>query len=429
MGIKVFGLIVILVSFSIATELGDLAASMQPKTWAKLSTNGLTTSVIGDGSTVISVYADGAVWDPIREQFLYLGSYHGRPLVHICYKASTNTWSTLSTPFNYGSGHVSVGHSYDHNTIDPARGISFYRENNRAKVYQYDIASDKWSSLPDVNPAGSACGCAGMTYFPELGGLVLFDNGWGGIFILIDNASQWVKIPVSSCSYHNFAEYNPVHKVMIFGGGNGCNVFHKMDSTRNITKMKNAPMSLGMTNIVETVDPVSGDYLFLTGGGNFYAYDVLSDTWHRQSGSLPIFDSRLISSDNKVGGIVGAAVSTYGVSMYMRPVYGADPEVWIYKHANSSEVEVPAASARSFSQLEISPNPWQGGNLTIRTGSDCFKVRILNMQGREAACLKAGPVLQWDGKDRRGQQVAPGIYILRADLGGKKIVKPLVLMK
>jgi hypothetical protein len=51
------------------------------------------------------------------------------------------------------------------------------------------------------------------------------------------------------------------------------------------------------------------------------------------------------------------------------------------------------------------------------------------MQGREMVRLKAGPVLQWDGKSRRGRRLAPGVYILRANLGGKQIVQPLVLMK
>ena len=57
----------------------------------------------------------------------------------------------------------------------------------------------------------------------ELAVVRLFDAASGAWTILSDG-----QLPMGP--YHNFAEYNPVHKVVIFGGGNGSNDIYKLDT-------------------------------------------------------------------------------------------------------------------------------------------------------------------------------------------------------
>jgi hypothetical protein len=65
--------------------------------------------------------------------------------------------------------------------------------------------------------------------------------------------------------------------------------------------------------------------------------------------------------------------------------------------------------------LSISPNPWQGGNLTIRTASNQGEISVIDIRGREAARFKAGQMVIWDAK----AGIAPGIYIIRLLEKGK----------
>ena len=79
--------------------------------------------------------------------------------------------------------------------------------------------------------------------------------------------------------YQNFAEYNPVHKVMIFGGGNGSRDLYKMDNAGTITKMMNAPIDLGTTwGSITTIDPMSGDFLIF--GIGRYSISITSSQIH-----------------------------------------------------------------------------------------------------------------------------------------------------
>src|SRR5262245_31505984 len=116
--------------------------------------------------------------------------------------------------------------------------------------------------------------------------------------------------------YHNFAEYSPVHKVILFGGGNGSSDLYKLDAAGKVTALKKAPIGLGTMQSIVTLDPVSGDFLIFGKGGSFYVYDVTSDAWKRQGGKVPIFEPTRVA-DNKVWHVTATPVSTYGVTMFV----------------------------------------------------------------------------------------------------------------
>ena len=74
--------------------------------------------------------------------------------------------------------------------------------------------------------------------------------------------------------YHNIAEYSPVHKMVLFGGGNGSSDLYKLDAKGKVTTLKKTPIGVGTMQSIVTLDPVSGDFLVFGKNGSFYVYDV-----------------------------------------------------------------------------------------------------------------------------------------------------------
>src|SRR5262249_23766286 len=134
----------------------------------------------------------------------------------------------------------------------------------------------------------------------------------------------------------NFAEYSPVHKVMIFGGGNGSSDLHKLDANSKVTTQKKAPIGLGTMQTIVTLDPVSGDFLVFSKNGSFYVYHVLNHAWKLPEGKLPSLGRTRVAA-NKVGHVTAAPLSSFGVTMFVK-YYNADPPrawVYLYKHSDA----------------------------------------------------------------------------------------------
>ena len=90
----------------------------------------------------------------------------------------------------------------------------------------------------------------------------------------------------------------------------------------------------------------------------------------------------------------------------------------------SLSVEQRGLPVNNRVKLSIHPNPWQGGNLSIRTASDRGVVSIIGIQGREVARFKAAPKLNWGKKDG----IAPGVYIVRHIENGKLLSSAKVII-
>ena len=58
-----------------ATALASLAASLQPGTWAELTTNNIapTLAFTGGASGITIAFSENGVWDPVSRQFFYIG--------------------------------------------------------------------------------------------------------------------------------------------------------------------------------------------------------------------------------------------------------------------------------------------------------------------------------------------------------------------
>ena len=325
-----------------STALGQLAASMAPGTWAKLETNGLDELLDAPGSyTVRSLleYADGGAWDPVGEKFYFIGGGHDAIKRFIVYSVETNTWTELPQPY-WIPGHTM--HGYDHTAINIEAGELYHSpfgDSGSRYVYKYSISSESWSRIeaqPHLLDGYVTC-CTGIEYFPEMGGLILSD-GSGGQIAFYDRAKDaWTSLArgLPMGDYHNFAEYNPVHGVMIAGGGNGSSDIYRVDPNGSVTALGRAPINLFVSGTVTTTDPVSGDYLVLASGLTLYAYDVMLDQWRVADANPPL---RPVYEGDAFD-IIATPVPNYGVTMFVIQADWYDGEVWLYKHAASEQVQ------------------------------------------------------------------------------------------
>lgn len=330
------------------TVMGDLAAQMQPGTWATLQTNGFNNGALLEPKTFgksILQYAEKAVWDPTTRKFMFMGAPHYEPHKFVIYSDADNTWRTGPLANSCQSTNDGcVSHSYDHNTINPATGEMYFRLVGRKEVYRYPPNGSAWTQLPNVPMPSLQC-CGALEWFPERNELIFIDGDWG-VWAYSPSTNQWTLLAQTNGSYgnslpkfpmaayHNIANYNPTHKVILFGGSNGgINYLYKYSSNGSFTRLKDAPISVSITQTVITVDPVSGKYLVFGDGNRFYEYDISTDTWTQKSSSLapPIW----INGD--VFDVVAAPISTYGVTMFVR-YYFDQSKIYLYKYSPTSDV-------------------------------------------------------------------------------------------
>ena len=331
-----------------STVLGNLVASMQAGTWAQLTTNNInpTLSNTGGASGIIFGYTEYIKWDSVGHRLYYLGGDHatsGTPVMrHVQYDEASNTWSILPEQSWFTAF---ASHGYDHGAIDPAHRFFYFRPPGNLNVYRYNMDTGAWTQMPANNVIQYNSCCVGMDYFPELHGVMWAgdesgDNG--GVTRLNDATGQWDRMGQAAAyamgDYHNFAEYNPIRHVMVFGGGESGAATRKMwklDATGAVTPLNDAPVNIGIQSSIFTVDPVSGDYLVFTSTNQFYVYNVVTDTWTlRASGSaVPIWTTQYA---DPVHGVVGGPIDSYGANVFVTCDGASNCKVNIYKHSGSS---------------------------------------------------------------------------------------------
>ena len=177
-----------------------------------------------------------------------------------------------------------------------------------------------------------------MDYFPALGGLVYTSVGNNNLILWEQATNQWRALAsgLALGPYHNFAEYNPVHRVVVFGGGNDSNDLHKVDAAGAVTTLTPAPFDLGIQwGAVFTVDPASGEYIVLRQNGQLYGYDVRSDGWRLLSDSAPVTTT---AYGNPIHGVVATPVSTYGVVLFVTCNGPGQCRVTLYKHTAGTTI-------------------------------------------------------------------------------------------
>jgi hypothetical protein len=331
-----------------ATALGDLAATMQPGEWKKLSTNGFDNGAImvpHGGSGHIAEYTDEALRDPIAKKIYIVGCVsdsaggggyqcpdsEAQDARFVIYSEITNTWSDGPTiPVRISP------HSYDHAALDPTTGDYYYRVANVCEVWRK--SGSNWTRLPDIPDGCSYNIASAIEYFPELGGLVYVGPAHGGeAYLYKPGSSGWITIPINQPvgAYHNATEYSAKRKLLyMMGGETNLNVLLIMDAQGKVRRAADSPAKMGQKVAVNTVDPQTGNFVLFAEDGKTYEYNPDSDSW-KQTGTHPL---------GPVGGIgggmfhVAVPVLEHGIIFAIqgggRSGYaGTADAVWIYKHS------------------------------------------------------------------------------------------------
>jgi hypothetical protein len=384
-----------------ASALSDAAAALQPGQWTVLSTGNLNRATLDDGAGYhVFYYTEDLTWDPVSRQLLFVGGGHGTDAEFLRYRESTNAW-TRTKPGG-SQWHSSFSHGYDHNAIAPALGKFFFRQpaydpSNYLEIY--NIAAGTWSRSAPM-PYRPGC-CGGLEYFPELNGLVLA-NGDAGLLHYDPAANRWSEISGASWGdYHNFAEYSPVHKVMIFGGGesSGTNAVFRLNASRQITRLANAPAHLGTTHSVVTTDPISGNFLAFF-GSSFYELNPATNTWRKMSTNAPW------QASGGIWGVVATPISTYGVVAFVKYA-GDNSKVYLYRHSagttgptvslSAIPTSVPSGGKSTLTWSSSNANSctasgaWSGSKPTAGTeqrtvnANSTFTLVCSNAQGQKAS--------------------------------------------
>lgn len=312
------------------TELGKLAASMKPGTWAELNSTGYTAELLKAQNHHILQYTSGATWEPKSRQMLFIGQGHYSALKFIGYSEEANTWELRPTPTWWkgdpATGKGPIGHAYFNNTIDAAGGVLFHHQSGTRFVHRYEVAKAEWTTLPEIKDAATGHGTA-IAYFPERKGLVRVLGGQVHFYNIESNA--WTRLNQERLPmgpYHNFAQYSPAHKAVIFGGGNGSKDLHKLDSAGKFTALKSAPVEVGINTTAITMDASGSELLVLHKSGQMFAFNPAADAWREiKTDGMP-FAMKESSFD-----VVATPVSNHDVTLFFT-AQAKGLKVCLYKH-------------------------------------------------------------------------------------------------
>ena len=248
------------------TELAKLAAGMKSGSWAELRTKGYDYDLLKVQNHHILEYTDTAVWDPRSRQVLFVGQGHYSAVKFIAYSEADNAWKLLPTPSwwkgDARTGKGPIGHAYNNNAIDPAKGILYHHQSATRVVHRYDIAKETWSTLPEIKGAAIGHGTA-LVYFSEMKGLIRVYSGTVHFYDEAKNTWSVLKEKLPMGPYHNIAKYSPPHKAVVLGAGNGSKDLHLLDAKGTFTRLPPAPFVIRISSTTFTIDPVSGDALQL----------------------------------------------------------------------------------------------------------------------------------------------------------------------
>jgi hypothetical protein len=430
--------IVLFQTFSVATVLGDLVNTMQPRTWKQLNTNGFTSTLLwiegGGGADAVFNYSDDLSWNPASEEVYYIGGSHYGPGRFIIYSAATNTWRREPDP----SFCTSLGHGYDHNAIDQSRQWFYHNPMSaRTVVWRWEITNKRWvigANMPtSIAVKDDLACCRGLCFYPdfalngEKGGLIYANGRIKEVYYFGTSTGKWLNLGnVNMAGYHNIAKYNPVQKGVYLGGGNGMSTLAFLDAQGSFHQMRSAPYAVGVHSTVTTVDPVTGDLLTLAGGGTFHSYNRASDTW----------TSRPSSPLTTITYTCAGCITTYGVTMWCQ--YGSGSgRVYIYKHAQMSGGEAGSGTFTKEQMVDVYPNPFNpeikiAVSYPAMAGSAISNVtlHIFNVNGKLVKKLTATDSRQLiAGITWNASHLSPGIYILKCTIDNKTYSRKLLLQK
>lgn len=306
---------------------------------------GSVLDIDGPGFSVLQ-YMSSAVYDPINKQVRLAGkrSSNGAPYRYLIYREDTNTWSIVGNPVWAGGNVNQNGHGYDHNTIDPATGINYFRPYNDNTVWYWTPATGVWASLAVMNsPLAEIAGF--LEWIPGTG-LVYGDrrtlrlhpgaSSPGSAWTTIENLGS---IPNA---YHAAAAYNRNSQILYWGWGNADNNARKCGpSLTGIATTNTLGDDFGSSEFGGLIapDPV---------GRGFIGWKKQTLTWKHYNpdtntvftltkstgnGASPQNGTPNLSDVDVSRHAANTPIDLYGVIMYLQHNGGSGgADVWLYKH-------------------------------------------------------------------------------------------------
>jgi hypothetical protein len=338
-----------------ASALSDAADALEPGNWVQLSPAGNQQAAMQQSGAWLTGQSNDVGYDPIRGLAHYVGkrqnSFSHR---HIYYREATHDWVVGTNVSN-----VTSGHGYDHQAVDPATGNVYFRPyggDPSRTIYRASPQNlSSWSTLVDWPLNGGYVQVAiGMTWWSgnftglTSGGLMVYNSGaTNGQIQIFDPVTNTWETPIAgfggASTYHSAMTYSPVHNVAVLGGGNGNpRKVWRLNADRSVTPLRDAPSSYGpmvggagyLVN-----EPVTGYFLLVSTNGTMWELDPRgAGTWTQLTGGAA--PPAGVSASSR--GNICWAVPTHGVVVFAGvDSSGADPQMWLYKHAPSVRPDAP----------------------------------------------------------------------------------------
>jgi hypothetical protein len=213
------------------------------------------------------------------------------------------------------------GHTYDRLAISPEHRLFAV---NWHGLHTYDIDARDWSRKP-LAAGGGKDALQLAEYFPDMKAFV-YTRSWGKETLAWDPRTKKARSLASKRFFgmHGVAEYNPIHKILLLGGGDGCRSVFSMDASGKVRKLKDSPVAFTCREISKFLcDPVSGEVLVQEDlrpkkrqktRNRTFAFHPVKNEWREIPGlRLPMG--------------LGVAIDTYGVLMFC-----TGGQVFVYKH-------------------------------------------------------------------------------------------------
>lgn len=279
------------------SALADAVRNMAPGSWAAMSPAPSNLgSTLGQGGSMGNMipYCNAGSWNPVSKCIEILGQDHGwGNMRHVQFDEATNAFNFV------GNIGTSEGHGYDHYEVNPFNGDLYYKPyfyGTGGSLWRKANGSGSWARNVSTVPTwqqvalGSCWWKGSLTGGGTQGAFLIFNCQYGNVVGYNPVSGTWFDQsgPSISSTYHSVMAYSAVKNVAVFGGGNGMTRrVWRMNSSRTIVELANAPSNCGVGIYAGGLccDPVTGNFLVLSGGNLFQLNPDGSGTWTQQTGS------------------------------------------------------------------------------------------------------------------------------------------------
>ena len=328
---------------------------MAPGTWARLTVSNQNSvlSDIGVSGSMIG-YSNSMPWNPISKVIEIIGSDHVGATPnshHVRYDVATNQFILAQA----ASIFPTIGHGYDHNTLNPYTGDLYSRLyggfSGTIQSKKKTLGAASFVDIPDV--AASEQVAIGTTWWsgPFVGGgsqgsFMIFNSGNatggpndGQILAYNPMTNTWFynqqgKAPNygSGATYHSVIEYSSIKNVAVYGGGNAApNRLWRLSSDGSVLAMPNVPSgkAVGIEQGMLVDEPATGNFLLLSAGELWELNPSGSGMWTQQIGT------RTPPSGVGIPGssfVISASIPDYGVVAFITQPSQTGATFYLYKH-------------------------------------------------------------------------------------------------